>query len=968
MNPFKKSKATDLVAAPNVKFWDVEAELDVADIVCIRKGETDVWAIANNKGPTTQYAFLWDFKPFHETSYTDEDMAKLLSIVGEVDGVEQFTISTYSDADCSDRLAQLDEECKGGDPETRFLYESLKNRVKTLADGRLRKNIRYTLSNTYTIDEQEHEASNWQERILFMARKTWLSLQPSDEDEDVDEPLFNTLNNVYEAFQDYDTRVVSRLGVGLPPHDGNKIWHDQWRRVNGDRPDPGLPYYIHVDLDRRIIKVIGRKGAIISEGKNAEGVDVTSKFTLPLTLFDERVPVPSRDTLYLPGRAAPKTTAPYQNKLKSRGEYCTVLGLSDIPDGFDEPKDKYGYIWNQLISVEGISDFEIHTQLMKLPDKYAMDAMTAVTKQTADVAETAKKRGSIDKKAEITAEDGEDAMRMIIKGDGPVYMGVAIVLYATSEERLKAAVRKVSARFTAPAKVYREPNYAWKMWMQCSPFRMDPIFTSSDYTVIRNDYRQKPNISASLALLPGIGIRDHFKDGVEFISRKGSVPVHIGFEDDYGNATHGHIYGKSGSGKSVISSRFILAAWARGFVITLVDLPDGVSGGSYSFLVKFLGGVEVKTGETRGNILEHVDVRNVPAEKRGERLSLFRKSCVMALQSLVLDNLPSTQDIPLTQVQGILPRALNQFYDDPDIRSRIDAALNSSPGEPAWEAWPTLKHFMNFLTPERLDQDHDKTVQQAIKFVRSRIRYWLESPLAKTIAEPSDYDFRKSRLVLFSLEKMSGDEEAAVLGLVAQQAAERRSLGAADSLFYVDECSQMLKFPSLARYIGQDFATGRKKDKRILIATQDPNSVDKCAAAAEILQNRNYTLIGKIGNDSVPHFNRILRISEEDLCKNVGTAPNRKQRCTPWLIDIDGATTHVYFYASDIPLAAVLTNGGEVRMRNHHMKNEPNKYLGLAKASAEALNRNLNMISYKDWALSEAEIAEQTGATLVEVQ
>jgi hypothetical protein len=917
-----KRKNKEAQAPPTPSFWPIEDELSLADFVCIRKGGTDVWAVANNEGSITQFVYLWDFQPFHETAVTDENMAGLLSLSLEAFGLEQFTISAYSNADCSRRVAQLENEVKRRSPEIQFLYMSEIARVKELAARRYRKNIRYTISNTYTLNPEEVATSGYIEKTLFYIKKHWQQLLDGTREED-DDDLLTLFQNAFEVWQDYDTKLSSKLGIPLRGHDGHQIWHDQWVRVNGDHPDPGLPYYVLCDLDEKEIKVIGRTG---------KEIQITQKFPLALTLFDERLPIPSRDVLYLPGRK----------------EYCTVLGFSDIPEGWDEPMDKYKFLWDNLLSVDGISDFEIHSQLCWVTEAGALKSLQNVTKQNLDVANTAKDKGSVDKMAEIVSEQGEEALRMLLTGDRPIFTGVAIVVYATSEERLKNSVRKIISRFTQPTQLYQEPNYAWKIWLQTSPFRMEAIFTSTELVVVRNDYRQQPNASAVLGMVPGVGIRNYSDYGVEFVSQKGSVPILIGFEDDQGNPCHGTIYGGTGSGKSVISSRFILLAWALNFVVTLLDLPDGKSGGSYSYLVKFLGGIEIDTGQTRSNLLEYIDVTGLDSLKAQERIDDFLKSCVLALKSLILDNLPSTAGIPLTQVQGLIPRAVGQFFRNEQIQERIQAALKSTPGTPEWAAWPTLHDFLGFITNERLNQDNDNATGDAINFIRLRLRYWLEGPMAKVIAEPSDFDFRKHRLVLFSLRKMATDEEAAVLGLVAQQAAERRSLSAANSFFYVDECSKMLKFPSLAAYIGEDYATARKKNKRLLIATQDPNAIDECAARAQILQNSTYTLIGKIKKPALPHFERILGLPLADLKKNVDAAPNKRERFTPWIVDIDGLT-HCRYYAADIPLTAVLTNGGQVALREHYFKQYPNKFEALARASADVRDRNITGKGFKDW-------------------
>ena len=384
-----------------------------------------------------------------------------------------------------------------------------------------------------------------------------------------------------------------------------------------------------------------------------------------------------------------------------------------------------------------------------------------------------------------------------------------------------------------------------------------------------------------------------------------------------------------------------------------MDLPDGKGNGSYSYLVKYLGGIEIDTGKSRNNLLEAIDVAGLDAVTATERLADFAKAITRALTLLIVDTLESTKDIPVTQVKGILPRAIAQFYRDDAIAERIRLALLSSPGEPDWENWPTLHDFMAFLTDERLNEDDDKSVSNAIKFARGRLRYWLEGPLSQTIAAPSAHDMRKHKLVLFSLRSIGSDEEAAVLGMMATQSAERRSLTASNSLFYVDECGVILKYPSLAVSIGNDFLTARKKGKRLLIAMQTPNSIDKCVARDDILQNASYKLIGKIKPEAVDSFERIWKMKADDISKNVGISANPRERSTNWILVIDGNVTHAKYYADDIGLTAVLTNSGQVNLRNAYAARYPDKFQALARAAADVRDRSISGKGYADWETDE---------------
>lgn len=903
-------------AKKTAKIMMLDDELHLADFVRIRKNGRVIWAVANNLGDVNQFRFFWDFHPFHETAIDEDRMDGLTEICKSIQGDELFTVSVYSGADCGDRIAQLRAESDNSSPEIKLLYLSDIKRTRELAEKRIRKTLRYQISHTFTVNPSANDVVGVKEKILF-----WLAskLMPQEDQKD----LIALLGNVFEAWEDADTKLSTKLKQSTNAIDGDRLWLEQWRKFNGQTPDPGLPYYIDCDLDAKTIEVVSKYGT----------AEIDQKIPLWHPILSDKLPIATRDELYLPARK----------------EYAAVLHFSDIPQGWDEPTDKYRFLWDSLLSVDGISDLELHSQISWASGKEAFRTLQAVTKQNLQVHNTAQSRGNIDKSAELVARDGDDALEMLLTGDRPIYIGLAIVVYAKSEEELKNSIRKIKNQFSSPCELYQEPNRAWKSWLQTTAYRMDAIATNKVMgNMVPNDRRAKPNLSAAIGLLPSTGIRNICKDGVEFVSNNGAVSVLLGYEDEMGSPWMGTIYGGTGSGKSVVSARFIRIAVARNWVTTLMDLPDGKSNGSYSYLVKYLGGIEIDTGRSNNNLLEAIDLSELDPIEAAKRKADFLQQVNRALVLLIIDTAEDKNGIPTTGVKNLLPRAISRFYSDPEIADRITKALASHPGTPAWDAWPTLHDFLAHFN-ESLNIDGDPSVTAAINFARERLRYWLSHPIANAIASPSDHDMRKHRLVLYSLRAIGSDEEGAVLGMVAQQSAERRSLTVSNSLFYVDEAGVMLKYDSLTRGIGNDFLTARKKGKRILIAMQTPNALHSCVARDDILQNQSYKIIGKIKPEAVNSFIEILNLKPEDLARNVGISANPLERSTNWIVVIDGNVTHAKYYADDIGLTAVLTNSGQVNLRNAYAAKYPDKFESLARAAADVRDRAISSKDYKDW-------------------
>lgn len=178
-----------------------------------------------------------------------------------------------------------------------------------------------------------------------------------------------------------------------------------------------------------------------------------------------------------------------------------------------------------------------------------------------------------------------------------------------------------------------------------------------------------------------------------------------------------------------------------------------------------------------------------------------------------------------------------------------------------------------------------------------------------------------------------GEAEAAILGLSGYTAAMRRALSTPRSIFYCDEASVLLKWRGLALSIGMFAATGRSNGMSLMLATQDPNTIAKCAAAEQILQNISCNIIGRVRNTAIDSYVNIFGYPKEQIALNASESfvPSLEGLFSRWLVDDDGLLTPTRHYSSYPLLGITVNNKTEIKARERFSQqySDPIEALGL---------------------------------------
>lgn len=876
----------------------VEHELHLSDVIRVTRGSQTMYALANAKGQSLQIVHAFDVEPLHESALEPHQLEAIQLSLKEIGRTETLTCICQSFASATDRQQQLDERIEQTErPELQFLLYGERHRIGELAAKGERRAKRYIMLLTQTISTGVDEAEDLLEQILLRARAFYERHFSGEETEE-----YSTTEILDKAFAGWRERyklLTDQMGLEVRPWTGEDYWDYMFRRFHGRAPEIPLPHCLSWDgeqLRNETYRDCWDSSEAAIQNRPETELHITSQ------LFpEEGVPQAYPDATYLP----------------ERGCWVGIQTFEVPPSAWVSEEHKFRWLWDQVISHDGIVDLEIVTQIGGVNASAEFTRLQRYANQNVKARRGAQERGDANVGARFAAEQAEEAQESFFRGDLPVYVGFAIIAYATSRSRLKEIQGTIAKPFK-PAKLRSEQDYNWRAFLQTHPGRWERLFGAPQ------DDRLKHLASEAVGYLQLVGVRSRFRDGIEFVSESGGSPIYLRMEDSLNEPAHGVCHGITGSGKTSLVAACICQALAEGKNCTILDLAKGNGISGYSALVDFLGGAEFNTGRTSNNILEKPDLESLPPAERPQQEKQFRKSITDTVKALALMDLDRAE-APIGSMESVIAQAVETFYDDPQIAKRCQAARTAGLGSQAWQDWPTLHDFYQFLSLEALGlEGATGEVERALEMVRLKIREWL-GQMGATIAQPSSFDSSQAPLVLFSMSDPD-DKEAAVQGLSATAVAMRRAFRSRRSFLNVDEASELLKHDRLAHIIGGQFATSRSVGQSLMLQTQDPEICATCASSNQILNNLQFKLIGRITKGAISSYQRVYGYEHESLVPNLKFEPDKQRGFTRWLLDDGGLRTRCRLYLPYNLLALVASGRNEVAARERFYQEHGDKF------------------------------------------
>ncbi len=911
----KVGKVKTKLGGTTYSFKPIEDVLDLQSMVSLRLGGRRVGAYLLKKSPTHSFSLVFGFQCRGIHSFLDVDELEttfdtLEAGLKDLPTGEALTIhlgAIKSDRERQQHLEELGSQAPS--TELKFLITGERARVQELARNGHREPKLLRLYATFTAKANTTENADWVERGIAKTERFLASMQ-GKKNEWESAQLEDFLRHAFTSgYLNWEQLLFNKLGLKVRPMNEDELWSALWYRFNAKTEPIEIPQLLILDKQ-------GLRESV------RHGLHATT------LLFQDSLPKADRKWVHVDGYY-----------------YATHLFI-DKPGGWKDKVSQLHYIWD-VIARDLVTDTEVFCQIVPANPSLVKTAVQRLIKQNAGAASRAKERRNVDVAAQVNTRRSVDAQEKLITGDVPFHVGVALVVRRKSLKNLDEASAALTKYFQRPAWVMRECEIAWKLWLQTLPIVQEYLLS----VPLAN--RRQVYLSSELpGLMPVLNTISRDTEGLELIGEDGGTPIFLNpFGSDHRNIG---VYGTTRSGKSVLVSGMLTQGLVRRVPIVALDYPkpDGTS--TFTDYTNFLGdaGGYFDIGQEAMNLFERPDLQALAPQTQIERFDEYKEFLSGCLLAMVIGEATNQDELMRQTIRTVLHCLINQFFGELTILNRFDAAEAGGLGTSAWQDIPTLKDFVPLCTVENLNQlvgldgsyqqvgDNNaqinwSLVPRAMEQIRLMLNYWIGSRIGQAISSPSTVS-SNAELLVFALRQVTQSVDAAILALVAYAASMRRALGSPISIFFIDESPILFAFPEISRQVGRICANGAKSGIRVFLTAQSPVTIAKSVAAADILQNINTRLVGRIEAGAIPSYVDTFQWRREVVAQCSRFEPSKVGMFSRWLLDDIGIQSIVRYYPSYIQLAIVANNSDEQAARQTYMAAYPNKFYAIS-AFAQAL-------------------------------
>lgn len=894
-------------------YMPFQNDLDLIAIVSIKKDRRTVSGYLLNKGSQYQVVFGFRTQGLHNILYRSE-ITNIASALEEglkdLPAGEKLTIHNYcysSDRTFQQELSQIADNCSL--TPISILVRNQQQRIQELTVNGTRQNWQQIIFCTWTFNETSGSKSQgWLSKLIRGVVSAWkqgFNWFTGNEQVYREEFFKSLLLKAFEeGFINWEILLNTKINLETESCTSDELWDYIWYKINHESiQPPPLPHLMVLEETDTDIKLSEIRNDPKQENKDIKTILIEGQNGISATPQHEG----DTKTVRLPGK-----------KTK-----CTVAIMTTPPQGWINQREQLRSLW-KILSKSYVRDTEVVVEISRASDFLIKDNLSRQSKQSRSARERALKKGQgRDVGAEVKQEQSFDAQKKLYKGAKSLHAAVTFLVYRPTEEQLRTACMTLANSFST-AKVLREDNIAWAIWLETLPITTSWLLHSSS---ILDERRQTYDTETIAGVMPLTIVRDLDKKGVEFLTQ-GGKPIYVDLI--HNQISRALVTGESGSGKSAVGWEFIINALSHNIPVVGMDTTPG-SGSTFKTGVQLLGddGAYYEISPScSSNLMEIPDLRHFSKEEQGERMKAWEE---FIRESLTIISMGKVRDPRLAQrVDNLILKTLDVFLKDPDIVERYNHALEMGWKSQAWQNIPLLKDLLKFCTKEQLNiQNFEPIDKAAINQIQSQIKALLVSPLGKSLGRPSTFSPNPA-IKFFGLSQMSNDQDQYLMALNVYGACIRTALSHPKTLFIGDELPILFKKDGFADRIGELMAIGRKNGIAVLLLGQDIDSFRNCSAGDQILQNAVYRITGTVtssGADSwVKHFN----YPPEIITQNAGESfkPKKAEIYSNWLVEKQGRFWQCRYYPAYMALAAIANNPDETAARARVMAQYDNRMRG----------------------------------------
>lgn len=901
------------IVVPNLQggkdiFMPFQNEFNLCCLVEINKDNRQVAGILLNNGERYQLVFGFRSEGLHNILYSNEVSAFAESIeegMKELPPGEKITLCCGCYSEDSDRQQQLNHLANTAQNKPiSILIRNEQRRTQEVTEKGSRQVWKQIAFCTWTADtEGEQNTNDFISKFITGVKKGWYSLSGAINGDTryYKEQFFAKLltKGFEEGFLRWELLLNTRMNLDVSPMNATELWEWLWQRFNPGKA-PSIPQIIRLEETVDGFKLTETKttskhaSTILIEGQNGNS-----------SCPEHRG---NRSRIYLSGKS----------------KECGVLTMHEPPEGWTNTRQQLKWIW-EIMSLPHVHDTETWVEISTGNSYLIGDNLARQAKQSKTASTRALTKGQgRDIGAEIKQEESFEAQRKIYKGAKALNCAVVFLVYRDTANRLNAACNALSNSFGS-AKVIRERNITWEIWLQCLPITWKWLLHSGSFL---SERRLTFDTETVAGILPLTLPKDIDETGVEFDTAPGGKAVYIDlFHKQIGRAL---ITGESGSGKTVLGWRFAVEALANNIPVVGMDVSTG-GNSTFKTAIELLGdqGAYYDISQGSSNLMEPPDLRKFDKKERNRRMDSWKDSTRHVLLAIAMGKVHNPH---LSQrVDSILLRMLEMFLTDSEIIARYNRAFEKGWKSPEWQQMPILSDLLKYCSKERLNLSSFSDLDnQAINQILSQFNALLSSRLGKAVGKPSTFS-PEPAIKFFALSGLSNEQDSYLMAISAYTACVRNALSHPKSLFIGDELSVLLRKDGFANVIGELCATGRKDGIAMVLLSQDPDAICQCASGSQIMQNMVYRITGRITPTAVASFKKYLGYDPNIIGENASEAflPKASELYSCWLIETKGRFWKTRFYPAEMLLASVANNQNEQAARTRIMAKYPRTLKGM---------------------------------------
>lgn len=868
----------------------IEDAIDLSDYVNFCIGNRTVGAVLLKRHETLQFRFAFRSTGIHP-SLSKTVLAALCDQIESglkgFPGREHLTIVCESFASDVHRQRQLDALYQRvPNDELKALVMSEKARVQQLTRQGIRKPKALHFYGSATIETEsvgsEDLVEAFIQKTVSMVGSRWLQLIGEAQNQHTMK-LIRAFQHAFNAFLNWEQLLSTQMGLEVIALTAEELWAMQWQEFNASDPRP-IPHRVIFD------------GESFAHQQTAE-------LHAASYVFETASAVPTADREWV----------------CYRNGYVAALSFEHKPGGWVDKAAQLRYLWTAL-SRDLVSDVRVVCTLAKGNAGLIKTDLMRLQKQANVAQELSSRRVSIDVANQLRSQIATQAQAKLYSGDVPLSLSLVFLVRRKTKADLDDACRYLQNCFQRPAGLEREREYAWRTWLQCQ------VQLSLEKPLFSPFRRQKTYLaSEAMGLMPLLMTKQLDRDGFELIAEEAGTPIHLDLFNAHRNLL---IAGTTRSGKSVLVSGLLTHALAHAMPVVAMDFPKQDGSSTFTDYTGLLGeqGAYFDISKESNNLFEIPDLRALPRDEQLERMKDYKSFLVSALITMVFgsssEDLSSDAKILRQNIRSVLTLALSAFFADSNIQGRYAAAMEAGVGARAWARMPTLRDYVPFCTEDVIRQFTEvaRGAREAIAQINLRLNFWLDSSVGNAISRPSSFR-TDAQLLVFALRGLSDDEDAAILSLSCYSAAVRRALASPASIFFIDEAPILFKYEEVAALVARLCANGAKSGVRVIISAQDPVTIARAKASADIFPNLSTKLIGRIRPAAQQNFIDILKVPPHLIARNASESffPKRDALYSQWLLEDTGIFTSCRYYAPFLQLAAVANNPDEHEARAAYM-------------------------------------------------